>query len=82
MMSGSKPFRVIYCEDNGAPNTPVNIIVGACIILRRKYHVDNLPRGKTHGGLFFGFKIGALNFKKLFTYRTGSGHYAPNPVIA
>lgn len=50
-------------------------------ILRRIYHVDNLPRGKTRGNLFFGFKIGALNFKKLFTYRTGSGKYAPNPVI-
>lgn len=31
-MIDEKPFRVIYCEDNGAPNTPVNIIVGACII--------------------------------------------------
>ena len=51
-------------------------------ILRRIYHAENLPRGKTHGSLFFGFKIAALNFKKLFTYRTGSGRYAPNPVIA
>lgn len=49
--------------------------------LRRNYHADNLPRGKTRGALFFGFKVGALNFRKLFTYRTGSGHYAPNPVI-
>ncbi len=31
-MIDEKPFRVIYCEDNGAPNTPVNIIIGACII--------------------------------------------------
>lgn len=51
-------------------------------ILRRIYHADSLPRGKTRGRLFFGFKIGALNFKKLFTYRTGSGRYAQNPVIA
>ena len=51
-------------------------------ILRRIYHADNLPRGKTHVGLFFGFKVGALNFKKLVTYLTGSGRYAPNPVIA
>ena len=43
-------------------------------LLRRKYHTDNLPRGK-------GFKVGALNFKKLFTHRTGSGKYASNPVI-
>lgn len=51
-------------------------------LLRRIYHADSLPRGKTQGSLFFGFKIGALNFKKLFTYRTGSGHYAQNPVMA
>ena len=50
-------------------------------ILRRKYHADHLPRGKMQGRLFFGFKIGALNFRKLFAYRTGFGHYAPNPVI-
>lgn len=31
-MIDEKPFHVIYCEDNGAPNTPVNIIVSACII--------------------------------------------------
>jgi len=51
-------------------------------ILRRIYHADSLPRGKTRGRLFFGFKIGTLNSKKLFTYRTGSGWYAQNPVIA
>ncbi len=51
-------------------------------ILRRCYHTDKLPRGKTRGSMFFGFKIGALNFKKLFTYLTGSGRYALNPVIA
>lgn len=50
-------------------------------ILRRIYHLDKLPRGKAGGTLFFGFKISALNFKKLFTYRTGSGRYAQNPVI-
>lgn len=30
---------------------------------------------------FFGCKIGARNFKKLFTYQKGPGHYAPNPVF-
>lgn len=50
--------------------------------LRRNYHVDKLPRGKMRGKLFFGFKIGALNFRKLFTYRKGVGNYAQNPVIA
>ena len=27
-----KPFRVLYCEDNGRPNTPVNVIIGALIL--------------------------------------------------
>jgi len=31
-MIAEEPFRVLYCENNGAPNTPVNIIVGASII--------------------------------------------------
>ena len=31
-MIDEEQFRVIYCEDNGAPNTPVNIVVGASII--------------------------------------------------
>lgn len=50
--------------------------------LRRNYRTDKLPRGKIQGKLFFGLKIGALNFRKLFTYLKGLGRYAPNPVIA
>lgn len=49
--------------------------------LRRNYHTDKLPRGRLQGKLFFGFKVGALNFRKLFTYRKGLGNYASNPVI-
>jgi len=38
--------------------------------LRRKYHVDEMPvRGKLKTKLFFGFKIAALNFKKLLDYK-------------
>lgn len=50
--------------------------------LRRNFHADKLPRGKMRGKLFFGLKIAALNFRKLFGYRKGLGNYAPNPVIA
>lgn len=39
-------------------------------ILRRKYNVDHMPvRGKLKTKLFFGFKVAALNFKKLFDYQ-------------
>ena len=51
-------------------------------IIRNNYHLENMPRGKQRGRFFFGCKIIALNFKKLFNYRMGLGHYAPNPVIA
>lgn len=51
-------------------------------LLRRKYQVDALPRGRLPGKLFFGIKIAALNFKKLLTFRKGVGNYAKNPVIA
>lgn len=59
---------------NGVETLPSN--------LRRNYHVDKLPRGKNRGAIFFGFKVGALNFQKLFRYRKGLGNYAQNPVIA
>lgn len=38
-------------------------------ILRRKYRVDEMPvRGRLKTKLFFGFKVAALNFKKLLDY--------------
>jgi hypothetical protein len=38
-------------------------------ILRRKYRVDEMPvRGSLKTKLFFGFKVAALNYKKLLDY--------------
>lgn len=52
-------------------------------ILKNQYHATKMHgiRGKLRTKLFFGCKIGALNFKKLFRYRNGTGHYAPNPLL-
>lgn len=50
-------------------------------ILRRKYHLEKLPRGKQRGKFFFGSKIAALNFRKLFCFAKGLGSYAPNPLL-
>jgi hypothetical protein len=58
---------------NGAETVPSN--------LRNNYDLDKLPRGKQRGKFFFGSKIGALNFKKLFNFRQGRGNYAQNPVL-
>ena len=50
--------------------------------IRKNYHLDKLPRGKQRGKFFFGSKIAALNFRKLFGFRKGLGNYAQNPVLA
>ena len=41
-------------------------------ILRRKYHVDDMPvRGKLKSKIRFGFKLLALNFTKLWLFTRG-----------
>ncbi len=59
---------------NGVETVPSN--------LRRNYHLEKLPRGKQRGKFFFGSKIAALNFRKLFNFRKGLGNYAENPILA
>ena len=58
---------------NGVETIPANI--------RKNYHLDKLPRGKQRGKFFFGSKIAALNFRKLFGFRKGLGNYAQNPML-
>lgn len=71
----TKEFRSFFRIRNGVETIPS--------MLRRLYHADRMPvRGLIRGRFFFGCKIGALNFKKLFTYRKGLGNYAQNPVLA
>lgn len=59
---------------NGVETVPSNI-------RRGNYHLENIPRGKQRGKFFFGCKIAALNFRKLFGFRKGLGNYASNPVL-
>lgn len=59
---------------NGGETVPAN--------LRQNYHLEKLLRGKQKGEFFFGSKIAALNFRKLFNFRKGLGHYAKNQVLA
>lgn len=52
-------------------------------ILKNEYHANKMPvRGYLRAKFFFGSKIAALNFRKLFRYRKGLGRYAKNPVLA
>ncbi|MGO5049607.1 transposase [Dysosmobacter sp. Sow4_B12] len=57
---------------NGVETVPANI--------RKNYRLDKLPRGKQRGKFFFGSKIAALNFRKLFGFRKGLVNYAQNPI--
>jgi hypothetical protein len=59
---------------NGIETVPSN--------LRNNYQLEKLPRGKQRGKFFFGSKVGALNFRKLFNYRKDRGNYALNPVLS
>lgn len=63
----------IYRLRNGVETVPSN--------LRKNYHLEKLPRGKTRGKFFFGSKIAALNFKKLFNYMKGLIKCAQNPIF-
>ena len=66
-------FKAYARLRNGVETVPSNI--------RRNYHLEKLPRGKQRGKFFFGSKIAAFNFRKLFAYVKGLGNYAQNPVI-
>ena len=70
----SEEFKNYARFRNGAETVPSN--------MRKNYHLEKIPRGKQRGKFFFGSKIAALNFRKLFNYKKGLGHYAQNPVIA
>ena len=70
----SEEFSNLARLRNGVETIPANI--------RKNYHLDKLPRGKQRGKFFFGSKIAALNFRKLFGFRKGLGNYAQNPVLA
>lgn len=66
-------FRNLARLRNGVETVPANI--------RKNYHLEKLPRGKQRGKFFFGSKIAALNFRKLFGFLKGLGNYAPNPML-
>ena len=69
-----KIFKAFCRLRNGVETIPSN--------LRKNFHIDKLPRGKQRGKFFFGSKIAALNFRKLFNFRKGSIKCAQNPVFA
>lgn len=52
-------------------------------ILRNQFKVDKIPvRGKIPSKFYFGAKISALNFRKLFRFRKGLSCHPYNPIFA
>lgn len=62
---GSEEFNNYARIRNGVETVPSNI--------RKNYHLEKMPRGKQRGKFFFGSKIAALKFRKLFNYMKGGG---------
>ena len=74
-MMKTEHFKIIARIRNGVETIPS--------ILRRRYGIDHMPvRGKIRMKQLFGFKIGALNFRKLSKHLDGLGLYAQIPANA
>lgn len=71
----SDAFKQLQKFRNGVESIPS--------VLRRKYNVDCMPvRGLRQTKLWFGFKVAALNCKKLFNYLKKQDNYAQIPDMA
>jgi len=71
----TETFSVLSAIRNGVESIPS--------ILRRKYGIDHMPvRRKIPTKHLFGFKIAALNFKKLCRYLQGLDKCIQNPAMA
>lgn len=69
MVQRAKQVKCMKTEDYIRLSRNRNGVEAIPSILRRKYHVDNIPvMGKIRSKLFFGFKVLALNCNKLKRY--------------
>lgn len=70
----TEEFRCLSRLRNGVETIPS--------ILKNKYNVNRMhAHGLKRCKFFFGSKISAVNFNKLFRCRKGTGHYAKNPIL-
>ncbi len=69
-----RPYEYLIIQKiaEGAGKSVLNGVETIPSILRRKYHVDDMPvRGRLKTKVLFGFKMLALNFSKLWLYERG-----------
>jgi len=65
----AKTVKEIESESYAQHRNARNAIEGLPSVLRRRYHVDDIPvLGLLKSKLFFGFKVAAINVKKLLKY--------------
>jgi hypothetical protein len=69
----TEEFKAISRLRNGAETVPST--------MRRKYRIDDVPAGTAMGGIWVGFKVAAMNFRKLEDFRRGRGGYRENPLL-
>jgi len=84
MAERAKYIEKLSTEEYQQLSRQRNAIEGIPSVLRRKYHIDDIPvYGILRSRQFFLFKIGAYNFKKLFNYSQKTrGNSALKPIIA
>lgn len=70
----TEEFKLLARLRNGVETIPS--------LLKNRYGVNRMPvHGTVRCKFYFGCKVAALNFRKLFRFRKGSGHYALNPIL-
>jgi hypothetical protein len=70
MVHRSRQLKSMNTEEFKAYSRIRNGVEAIPSLFRRKYRVDTMPvRGRQKMKLFFGFKIGAINFKKLLKFQ-------------
>lgn len=79
----AKQYKKMHEDEYRELSRKRNGVEGIPSVLRRKYDVDHIPvRGTLHSKLFFGFKIGAINVKKLLKHMKQRVNSAQNEVFA
>lgn len=76
----AKQQRYIKTDESKAFARYRNGVETVPAALRKRHHVDTMPvRGRIKCKLFFGFKVAAMNVRKLVRYMSSQSMCAPNP---
>ncbi|WP_334137106.1 transposase [Muricomes intestini] len=72
---GTDEYKELSHYRNGVETVPA--------ALRKRHHIDKMPvKGKIKCGLYFGFKVAAINVRKLVKYMSSLDTCTPKPQIS